>query len=82
MRRLWEGFLAAGADAAAGGIRSAVRQACGTLGRPVRVTLPDGAELLGEAVDLDAEGRLLVRTAPDAAPQTVAAGDITHLRYE
>jgi BirA family biotin operon repressor/biotin-[acetyl-CoA-carboxylase] ligase len=79
---LWAGFLAAGADAAAGGIRGAVMEACGTLGRPVRVALPDGTELLGEAVDLDAEGRLRLRTAPDAALLTVAAGDITHLRYE
>lgn len=79
---LWSGYLAAGADAGASGIRDAVSAACSTLGQPVRVSLPDGAELLGTAVDLDTAGRLRIRSATDAPLQTVAAGDITHLRYE
>ncbi|HEY9498942.1 MAG TPA: biotin--[acetyl-CoA-carboxylase] ligase [Terrimesophilobacter sp.] len=82
LRSLWSGFLAAGGDAEACGIRSAVSEACSTLGQPVRVSLPGGTELLGTAVDLDAEGRLRIRSATDAPLQTVAAGDITHLRYE
>jgi BirA family biotin operon repressor/biotin-[acetyl-CoA-carboxylase] ligase len=82
LRSLWSGFLAAGGDAETCGIRSAVSEACSTLGQPVRVSLPGGTELLGTAVDLDAEGRLRIRSATDAPLQTVAAGDITHLRYE
>lgn len=82
LKSLWSGFLAAGADAGASGIRSAVSGACSTLGQPVRVSLPDGTELLGTAVDLDPEGRLRIRSATDAPLQTVAAGDVTHLRYE
>jgi BirA family biotin operon repressor/biotin-[acetyl-CoA-carboxylase] ligase len=82
LRSLWSGFLAAGGDAEACGIRSAVSEACSTLGQPVRVSLPGGTELLGTAVDLDAEGRLRIMSATDAPLQTVAAGDVTHLRYE
>ena len=52
---------------------------CITLGRAVRVELPDGAELEGTATALDADGRLVVRLA-DGRDETVAAGDVTHAR--
>lgn len=64
-------------DAAA--LRTAVAAACSTLGRAVRVELPDGTELRGTAVRLDEDGRLVVRSA--AGEHAVAAGDITHLRF-
>ena len=48
-----------------------------TLGRTVRVTLPDREEE-GEAVDLTADGALVVMTA--GGPVTVSAGDVVHLR--
>ncbi|MEO6942973.1 MAG: biotin--[acetyl-CoA-carboxylase] ligase, partial [Terrimesophilobacter sp.] len=64
------------------GIRSTVSAACSTLGQPVRVSLPDGGELIGTAVDLDSAGRLRIRRETDGQLQTVAAGDVTHLRYE
>jgi BirA family biotin operon repressor/biotin-[acetyl-CoA-carboxylase] ligase len=78
LRRLWAVFAA---DAGAG-IRTAVSAACATLGQEVRVSLPSEDELLGTAVDLDEDGRLLVRTRPGGRMQAVAAGDVTHLRYE
>lgn len=80
--RLWSAFTAAGPDAGSGGIRTAVSAACSTLGRAVRVSLPGGAEQLGTAIDLDEAGRLRIRTEPSGLMQTVAAGDVTHLRYE
>jgi BirA family biotin operon repressor/biotin-[acetyl-CoA-carboxylase] ligase len=49
-----------------------------TLGRLVRVELPDGTYLEGRARDLDDDGRLIVDT-PDG-PRPLAAGDVTHLR--
>ena len=82
LRTAWSAFLAAGADADASGIRSAVSDACSTLGQPVRVSLPGGAETVGTAIDIDDDGRLRIRSATDTQLQTVAAGDITHLRYE
>jgi BirA family biotin operon repressor/biotin-[acetyl-CoA-carboxylase] ligase len=50
----------------------------GTIGRSVRVLTGDGTSVTGEAVAVDAAGRLRVRTP--AGEQTFAAGDITHLR--
>lgn len=72
-------YLGAGADADASGIRTQARGACLTLGRAVRVELPDGAELRGTAVDLDADGRLVV-AGEDGLSRSVAAGDVTHVR--
>lgn len=54
------------------------RDACETIGREVRVSFPDGDELIGDAVDLDRDGRLVVETAQ--GPVAVNAGDIEHLR--
>jgi BirA family transcriptional regulator, biotin operon repressor / biotin---[acetyl-CoA-carboxylase] ligase len=48
-----------------------------TLGREVRIELGSGA-FTGQAVDLDADGHLLVELAGDLVP--VAAGDVVHLR--
>lgn len=81
LKELYADFLAAGADAAASGLAAAVSERCSSLGQQVRVELPGGSMLVGMAVDLDSSGRLRVRT-PDDAVQAVAAGDVTHLRYE
>jgi len=69
-----------GADAAASGIASRVSELCGTLGSEVRVELPGDRELIGVAERLDRDGRLIVRDRNGEA-QSVAAGDVTHLRY-
>lgn len=74
---------AADGDAAdRGGIRAAVSEACSTLGQAVRVDLPDGTQQKGIAIDLDESGRLRISIGSNGRTQTVAAGDITHLRYE
>ncbi len=49
-----------------------------TLGRAVRVELPDGKFLEGTAMGLDDDGRLVLDTAGGLHP--LAAGDVTHLR--
>jgi BirA family transcriptional regulator, biotin operon repressor / biotin---[acetyl-CoA-carboxylase] ligase len=54
------------------------RRACRTLGRTVRVDVPAGPGLTGTAVDVDADGRLLVETG--GGVQAVAAGDVLHVR--
>ncbi len=71
--RRWCG---AGGDPQASGLHDAYRRHCGTLGREVRVALPDGSELTGTASDVDGTGRLVVTGV--ASP--IAAGDIVHLR--
>ena len=80
-RRLYSDYLGAGGDAAASGLHTAVTAACSTLGQSVRVELPGGENLLGTATGLDPDGRLLVRPA-NGPVVAVAAGDVTHLRYE
>jgi BirA family biotin operon repressor/biotin-[acetyl-CoA-carboxylase] ligase len=68
----------AAGDATASGLREAYLHHCATIGRPVRVLLPAGAELTGTVTGVDGDGRLLVGTADGVVP--VAAGDVVHLR--
>ncbi|MGH1547817.1 biotin--[acetyl-CoA-carboxylase] ligase [Leifsonia poae] len=72
-------FLSAGGDPIRSALRDEVVEACHTVGRPVRVQLPSGDDLLGTAVGIDEDGRLVVQS--DAGRTAVAAGDVTHLRY-
>ena len=54
-----------------------------TLGRAVRIDRPGLPMLLGTAEGLDDDGRLMVRAAEAIdGVIAVAAGDVTHLRYE
>jgi BirA family biotin operon repressor/biotin-[acetyl-CoA-carboxylase] ligase len=82
LRALYERYLAGGAGAVGSGLLAEVSAACGSIGQPVRVELPGGSALHGVAVGLDASGRLLVKRSTDDVVQAVAAGDVTHLRYE
>ncbi|TAM71894.1 MAG: biotin--[acetyl-CoA-carboxylase] ligase [Microbacteriaceae bacterium] len=79
LQTLYRGFVAAGGDAEASGLRRDVASVCDTVGRAVRVQLPTGEPLLGTAIGLDELGRLIVDTG--GSPRVVAAGDVTHLRY-
>ncbi|POH69741.1 biotin--[acetyl-CoA-carboxylase] ligase [Cryobacterium zongtaii] len=81
LRSLTANFLAAGADPVASGLHAEVSALCGTLGAPVRVELPGGQDLVGTAVGLDGDGRLIVEDQTNGELQAVAAGDVTHLRY-
>jgi BirA family transcriptional regulator, biotin operon repressor / biotin---[acetyl-CoA-carboxylase] ligase len=58
--------------------RPAYEPVCDTVGRDVRVQLPDGGVLTGTATGLDAGGRLLVAT-PDGE-RAVSAGDVVRVR--
>ena len=66
------------ADGERAGLASAYRARCATLGRPVRVALAGGGTVEGMAADVDEFGRLRLRTASGA--ETIAAGDVAHLR--
>ncbi|MDG4864557.1 biotin--[acetyl-CoA-carboxylase] ligase, partial [Streptomyces sp. T-3] len=52
---------------------------CATLGRQVRAELPGDRSLVGEAVAVDGDGRLVIAAA-DGKREAVGAGDIVHLR--
>lgn len=60
------------------GLLTAYTQACSTLGQQVRVTVPGDREFEGQAVAVDAVGRLVVRTP--AGQRVIGAGDVVHVR--
>lgn len=64
-------------------LRALVEPELGTVGRAVRVDRPGAPVVIGTASGLDDDGRLQVRPADPTQPTlAVAAGDVTHLRYE
>jgi BirA family biotin operon repressor/biotin-[acetyl-CoA-carboxylase] ligase len=60
------------------GLHEAYVDASSTLGRLVRVSLPGGEVVEGEAVAVDDTGRLVVRT--DSGERLLGAGDVVHVR--
>ncbi|WP_405599645.1 MULTISPECIES: biotin--[acetyl-CoA-carboxylase] ligase [unclassified Streptomyces] len=82
LRSLEERFVewrAAGGDPAVSRLQETYAAGCATLGRNVRAELPGGMELVGEAVAVDGDGRLVI-ASEDGVQQPVGAGDIVHLR--
>ncbi|MFI9600547.1 biotin--[acetyl-CoA-carboxylase] ligase [Streptomyces sp. NPDC004069] len=76
----WYGrWRAAGGDAAASGLQETYAAGCATLGRAVRAELPGDRSLVGEAVAVDGDGRLVIATEA-GVQEPVGAGDIVHLR--
>ena len=65
------------ADGAPTNLPQTYRGLCTTIGRRVRADLLDGTQLEGEAVDVDAHGRLVIDV--DGEHRPVAAGDVVHV---
>ena len=74
-------FEAVGGDPDRSGLRDAVRAVSDTIGRRVRVLRADET-VVGEAVDIDVEGRIVVDRGPIGGTVACATGDVEHLRYE
>jgi len=76
----WYGrWTAADGDPAGSSLLEAYAAGCSTLGRTVRAELPGGEELVGEAMAVDGDGRLVIGTET-GVQRPVGAGDIVHLR--
>ncbi|MFF9123493.1 biotin--[acetyl-CoA-carboxylase] ligase [Streptomyces sp. NPDC014889] len=76
----WYGrWRAAGGDAAVSGLQETYAAGCATLGRVVRAELPGDRSVVGEAVAVDGDGRLVIATG-EGVQEPVGAGDIVHLR--
>lgn len=75
----YAGWREADGDAELSGLLAAYRRDCATIGRPVRVLLPGGGEVTGEATSVDVDGQLVIRRA-DGADLRVSAGDVVHVR--
>jgi BirA family biotin operon repressor/biotin-[acetyl-CoA-carboxylase] ligase len=59
-------------------VKGSYESSCITLGRTVRVELPDSTAVLGTASSISDDGRLLVMTT--SGERAFAAGDVHHLR--
>lgn len=78
----WYGrWRRAGGDPALSGLQETYAAGCATLGRRVRAELPGDRSVVGEAVAVDGDGRLVLATA-EGVQEPVGAGDIVHLRPE
>ncbi|MEU9664900.1 biotin--[acetyl-CoA-carboxylase] ligase [Streptomyces bobili] len=76
----WYGrWRAAGGDPLGSGLQEAYAAGCATLGRTVRAELPGDRSVVGEAVAVDGDGRLVLATE-EGVREPVGAGDIVHLR--
>ncbi|MFI2202244.1 biotin--[acetyl-CoA-carboxylase] ligase [Streptomyces sp. NPDC020192] len=76
----WYGrWREAGGDPAASGLQETYVAGCATLGRTVRAELPGDRSIVGEAVAVDGDGRLVIATG-EGVQEPVGAGDIVHLR--
>lgn len=71
-------LLGALADGRADRVHRDVEKLCATVGRDVRVSLPDGSTLQGRAARLDEGGRLVVEAG--TIETVVSAGDVVHVR--
>ncbi|WP_216214129.1 biotin--[acetyl-CoA-carboxylase] ligase [Amycolatopsis aidingensis] len=69
----------AAGDLERAGLLADYRARCATIGQEVKIATPDGATLLGTAVDVDAAGQLVLQTGEDER-RTIFAGDVVHLR--
>ncbi|MGW1543425.1 biotin--[acetyl-CoA-carboxylase] ligase [Streptomyces sp. NPDC002309] len=69
----------AGGDPVSSGLQETYAAGCATLGRVVRAELPGDRSIVGEAVAVDGDGRLVLATEA-GMQEPVGAGDIVHLR--
>ena len=60
------------------GLQASYVRRSATVGRSVRVALPDGSSLSGSAESVDSAGRLVVATG--TGRRTLSAGDVMHVR--
>ncbi|GAA2640390.1 biotin--[acetyl-CoA-carboxylase] ligase [Streptomyces vastus] len=81
LERWYVDWRAAGGDPATSRLQETYAAGCATLGRTVRAELPGDRSLVGEAVAVDGDGRLVLATG-EGVQQPIGAGDIVHLRAE
>ncbi|MEV0635402.1 biotin--[acetyl-CoA-carboxylase] ligase [Streptomyces sp. NPDC050619] len=72
-------WRAAGGDPVVSGLQETYAAGCASLGRVVRAELPGDRSIVGEAVAVDGDGRLVIATG-EGVQEPVGAGDVVHLR--
>lgn len=63
-------------------LKREITDSCATIGARVRVDLPGGIEIRGIATGLSDAGGLELKETATGELRLIAAGDVTHLRYE
>lgn len=76
--RLLAAWRSAHGDVDRAGVHSAYLASCVTIGSRVRLELPGGAAVVGTAVDVDADGAIVLDSS--AGRVRYSAGDVVHLR--
>ena len=69
----------AGGDAVSSGLAAEYRSRCATIGSQIELVEASG-QSSGEALDVDGDGRLIVRMAGEVEARAVAVGDVIHAR--
>lgn len=72
--------LFSGSTEMASALLDRIRSDSATLGTRVTAHLPGGDSVTGEAIELDRDGHLMLRSEQDGSVIKVIAGDIIHLR--
>lgn len=79
LRKNYDEYIACGGELAGTDLLQSIKNACTTIGRKVRAIMPGDKELVGEAIDIDDLGRIVI--AHDGKHTPVSVGDIVHLRH-
>ena len=79
LRKNYDEYIACGGELAGTELLQSIKNACTTIGRKVRAIMPGDKELVGEAIDIDDLGRIVI--AHDGKHTPVSVGDIVHLRH-
>ena len=79
-RRVADAMLRVIDGLSAADVAARYRRHLATLGRRVRVELPGDRVLVGTAVDVDPDGRLVVEDDPGTERHVLDVGDVVHLR--
>ncbi|MFI6596286.1 biotin--[acetyl-CoA-carboxylase] ligase [Nonomuraea sp. NPDC050536] len=78
LERHYRDWSASGGDADAAGLRAAYQASSATIGQQVRVELPGGKLLIGQATGVDRSGCLQVDAG--GRTYTLSAGEVIHVR--
>lgn len=74
----WEAFRGAGGSLSRSGLLAEYRECCESIGASVRIELSGGRRVVGDCVDVDQAGRIVIDAGD--GPVAYTAGDVVHLR--
>jgi BirA family biotin operon repressor/biotin-[acetyl-CoA-carboxylase] ligase len=72
-------FIALAGELGASELHDRISAICASIGREVRVMLPNDKQFLGKAIAIDSIGRLVVQN--ESETRSVSVGDVVHLRH-